>query len=53
MTRDVNAVADGIPLEAMPHVAADQPRRTDVPVRDFEIGVSGRQMIERDVDERH
>ena len=49
---DVHAVADGVPLDAIPHVPADQPRHTDVPLRDFEIGVSGRQLIERDVDER-
>lgn len=49
---DVHATADGVPLDAVPHVPADSPRRTDVPLRDFEIGVTGRQLIERDVDER-
>ena len=49
---EVHAVADGVPLESIPHVPADQPRHTDVPLRDFEIGVSGRQLIERDVDEQ-
>ena len=49
---DVHALSDGVPLEAIPHVPADQPRHTDVPLRDFEIGVTGRQLIERDVDER-
>jgi nitroreductase len=49
---DVHALADGIPLDAVPHVPPDQPRRTDVPLRDFELGLSGRQIIERDVDER-
>ena len=48
---EVNA-ADGIPAGAVPHVAPGHPRRTDVPVRDFELGVTGRQMIELDVDER-
>ena len=48
---DVNA-ADGIPADAVPHVEDGHPRRTDVPVRDFELGVTGRQMIELDVDER-
>ena len=49
---DVHAISDGVPLEAIPHVPADQPRHTDVPPRDFEVGVTGRQLIERDVDER-
>ena len=49
---DVHAASDGIPLDAIPHVSADHPRHTDVPVRDFEAGVSGRQLIERDIDER-
>jgi nitroreductase len=49
---DVHAAADGIPLDAIPHVSADHPRHTDVPVRDFEAGVSGRLLIERDIDER-
>jgi len=55
---DVHALADGVPLtdgvplEAVPHVPADRPRRVDVPLRDFELGMSGRQIIERDVDEK-
>jgi nitroreductase len=49
---EVHALADGVPLEAVPHVPPDQPRRTDVPLRDFELGMSGKQIIERDVDER-
>lgn len=49
---EVHAMQDGVPLEAIPHVPADQPRHTNIPLRDFEIGVTGRQMIERDVDER-
>jgi nitroreductase len=49
---DVHATSDGIPLDAVPHVADDHPRHTDVPVRDFEAGISGRLLIERDIDER-
>lgn len=49
---DVHAPSDGVPLEAIPHVAAGRPRHTDVPLRDFEIGVTGRQLIQRDIDER-
>jgi nitroreductase len=49
---DVHATSDGIPLDTIPHVSADHPRHTDVPVRDFEAGVSGRLLIERDIDER-
>jgi nitroreductase len=48
---DVHAMVDGVPVEAIPHVPAGQPRHTDVPLRDFEIGVTGQQLIERDVDE--
>jgi nitroreductase len=49
---EVHAMMDGVPLEAIPHVPADQPRHTDVPLRDFEVGVTGRQLIARDVDEQ-
>jgi nitroreductase len=49
---EVHALAEGIPLDVVPHVPSDHPRRTDVPLRDFELGMSGRQMVERDVDER-
>ena len=49
---DVHATSDGLPLDAVPHVSPDHPRHTDVPVRDFEAGVSGRLLIERDIDER-
>jgi hypothetical protein len=49
---DVHATSDGIPLDAIPNVSDDHPRHTDVPVRDFEVGVSGRQLIARDIDER-
>ena len=48
---EVHAVVDGVPLDAVPHVPADAQRRTDVPLRDFEVGMPGRQMIELDVDE--
>jgi nitroreductase len=49
--RDSDVHADGVPASAIPHVPPGQPRHTDVPLRDFEIGVSGRLLIERDVDE--
>ena len=48
---EVHAVVDGVPLDAVPHVPADAQRRSDVPLRDFEVGMPGRQMIELDVDE--
>jgi len=47
----VHAV-DGVPLDAVPHVDPAHPRHLDVPQRDFEVGVSGAQMIERDVAEK-
>ena len=49
---DVHALEDGVPLQAVPHVPDDHPRHTDVPLRDFEVGVTGAQLIARDVDER-
>jgi len=49
--RDSDVHADGVPAGAIPSVPADRPRHSDVPLRDFEIGVPGRLLIERDVDE--
>ena len=49
---DVHTLVDGVPVDVIPHVSGDVPRHTDVPLRDFEVGVTGRQLIERDVDER-
>lgn len=43
---------DGVPIDVVPHVTAGHPRHTDVPLRDFEVGVTGRQLIISDVDER-
>lgn len=49
---DVHLLEDGVPLTAVPHVPVGRPRHTDVPLRDFEVGVTGAQLIARDVDER-
>ncbi len=49
---EVHNVPDGVPAEAFPHADPDEPRRTDIPLRDFEEGVTGQQLIERDVDEK-
>jgi hypothetical protein len=35
---DVHAMTDSVPVEAIPHVPAGQPRQTDAPLRDFKIG---------------
>ena len=43
---------DGIPDTSIPQVPAGHPRHTDVPLRDFEAGVAGGQLITADVDER-
>lgn len=43
---------DGIPDTSIPQVRAGHPRHTDVPLRDFEAGVAGGQLITADVDER-
>lgn len=49
---EVHALVDGVPVATIPHVPEDAPRHTDVPMRDFEVGVTGRLLIERDVDEK-
>ena len=40
------------PAAAVPHVPAGAPRHTDVPVRDFEAGITGGQPLTEAVDER-
>ncbi len=42
---------DGVVATAVPHVQPGHARHTDVPVRDFELGVGGAQLIEQDADE--
>lgn len=49
--RPGEATSDGIPLDAIPHVAADEPRHADVPLRDFEVAQPGEQTIAAGVDE--
>jgi hypothetical protein len=48
---DANA-PDGIPASAVPHVSGGAVRHTDVPVRDFEAGITGGQELTEVVDER-
>jgi nitroreductase len=43
---------DGVPAAAVPHVRAGSPRHTDVPMRDFEAGMTGGQPLVDLVDER-
>jgi nitroreductase len=49
--RESHVHSDGVPAGAIPHVPPGQSRHTDVPQRDFEVGVSGRLLIENDADE--
>jgi nitroreductase len=49
---DVHALVDGVPVEAIPHVRGGSERHADVPLRDFEVGVTGKLLIDRDVDEK-
>lgn len=49
---DVHALVDGVPVEVIPRVPDDAPRHTDIPLRDFEMGITGRLLIDRDVDEK-
>lgn len=48
---DVHALVDGIPVDVIPRVAGESRRHTDLPLRDFEVGVTGGQLIKHDVDE--
>ena len=50
--REGTGSVDGVPLTAVPRVTAGHPRHTEIPVRDFEIGTSGREQIPLDVDEQ-
>ena len=49
--RDTDVHADGVTVQVVPHVEEGHPRRTSLPVRDFEVGVTGSVQIEHDVDE--
>lgn len=49
---EVHAIVDGVPVAAIPHVPSEAPRHADVPLRDFEVGVTGKLLIDRDVDEK-
>ena len=46
------AAGEGVPASAMPHATPGRPRRTEVPVRDFEAGARGEQEVAGDVDEQ-
>jgi nitroreductase len=50
--RDPEVHDDGIIAQNVPHVEEGHPRHLNVPQRDFELGMPGMQMIERDVDEK-
>lgn len=50
--RAADEPAEGVPVTSVPHVPSGEPRHTDIPLRDFEIGMSGAQLIETGVDER-
>jgi nitroreductase len=49
--RDADVHSEGVPGSAVPQVQVGHPRHTDIPLRDFEVGVSGREQIQADVDE--
>ena len=48
----VHAEGSGVTADTVPHVSVEHPRRTDVPLRDFEVGVTGKLLIDKDVDEK-
>jgi nitroreductase len=43
---------DGVPMSAVPHVPDEQPRHTDIPLRNFEAGMPGTQLITSGIDEK-
>jgi nitroreductase len=43
---------DGVPVSAVPHVPDEQPRHTDIPLRNFESGMPGAQLIASGIDEK-
>jgi len=49
---DVHATSDGIPLTAVPRIEPGHQRHLEVPQRDFEVGVVGRELIAQDQDEK-
>ena len=49
--RDPSA-PDGVPTSAVPAVQDGEPRHTDIPLRDFELGIPGTQLINTGADER-
>jgi len=49
---DAEQAREGVPPAAVPHVPAEAPRHTEVPVRDFELGAAGAEPIPAAVDEK-
>jgi len=43
---------DGVPTSVIPAVPVGRPRHTDIPLRDFELGIPGTQLISAGIDER-
>jgi hypothetical protein len=43
---------DGVPTSVIPAVPVSRPRHTDIPLRDFELGIPGTQLISTGSDER-
>jgi nitroreductase len=43
---------DGVPPSVVPHLPAGHLRHTDIPLRDFEVGVSGAQLVDPGIDEQ-
>jgi hypothetical protein len=46
------AAEDGVPASAVPHAVAGSPRHTDLPVRDFEAGITGGETLPEGIDEQ-
>ncbi|MGI8879386.1 MAG: Acg family FMN-binding oxidoreductase [Jatrophihabitans sp.] len=50
--RHDDTTEDGVPDSAIPQVQPGQPRHTEIPLRDFEAGIPGGQLITGGIDER-
>jgi nitroreductase len=49
---DADQAGEGVPPASVPHVPAEAPRHTEVPLRDFELGAPGTEPVPAPVDEQ-
>jgi hypothetical protein len=51
-TRRDSEAPDGVPPSVIPHLPVGHVRHTDIPLRDFEAGVPGAQLVDPGIDEQ-